>query len=177
MSIMLVESPKNRRIEVQLHNIIRLSNQGVRKGFYYLGKDLVVETKRLINKKPKTGRTYMIRKVIGGRLVRHIASAPGEAPARITSALFNSIDFDVQGSDRMEFGSKYNTQFTQRAIGQGFTVKGLRKTQIEYPKWLEEGTSKMAKRPFLLPSIRKNQRNAQEHFSREIKKALKQGQT
>jgi HK97 gp10 family phage protein len=174
MSISIVESPENRHIEIQIRNIAKLNSQGIRKGFYYLGKDLVAESRKLINKKPKTGRVYKIRKVIGGRFVRHVASAPGEAPARITNALFNSLDFDVSGAERMEFGSKRKTQYTQRAIGAGFTVRGLRKTEIEYPKYLEEGTTKMAKRPFLAPSVKNNQKNAQEHFNREIKKALVQ---
>jgi hypothetical protein len=176
MSISLIVDPNNRKAEIQIKNIIRYSKTGIRRGFYYLGKDFVSESKKLIRKKPKTGRTYKIRKVIGGRLVRHVASAPGEAPARITGALLNSLDFDVQGSDRMEFGSKRKTQYIQRAIGSGFTVKGIRKTQVEYPRFLELGTSKMAKRPYLLPSIKNNERNAREHFTREIKKALSKGE-
>lgn len=180
MSISIVESPENRHVEIQIRNIAKLNSQGIRKGFYYLGKDLVAESRKLINKKPKTGRVYKIRKVIGGRFVRHVASAPGEAPARITSALFNSLDFDVGGAERMEFGSKRKTQYTQRAIGSGFTVRGLRKTEIEYPKFLEEGrlpgkgSPDSKKRPFLAPSVKNNQKNAQEHFNREIKKALVQ---
>lgn len=176
MSIQLIADPENQKAIVQIKRIGLLSKTGVRRGFYYLGKDLVAESKKLIRKKPKTGRTYFIRKVIGGRLVRHVASAPGEAPARITGALLNSLDFDVIGADRMEFGSKRKTQFLQRAIGAGFTVRGTRRTQIEYPRFLELGTSKMAKRPYLLPSIKGNQRNARVHFNREIKKALSKGE-
>jgi hypothetical protein len=182
MSIDLIADPNNRKAEIQIKNIARYCKTGVRRAFYYLGKDLVKESKKLINKKPKKGRTYFIRKVIGGGLVRHIASAPGEAPARITSALFNSLDFDVQGSDRMEFGSKRKTQYIQRAIGKGFTVRGIRRTQIEYPRNLElgllrgEGSPDNKKRPYLLPSINNNERNAREHFNREIKKALSKGE-
>jgi hypothetical protein len=176
MTINLRIDPENRKVKVQIDELAKRSNVGIRKGFYYLGRDLVATSKKLIRKKPKTGRTYFIRKVIGGRLVRHVASAPGEAPARITGALLNSLDFNVSGADRMEFGSKRKTQFLQRAIGAGFTVRGTRKTNIEYPKFLELGTKKMAKRPYLLPSIKNNQRNAREHFEREMKKALSKGE-
>jgi len=183
MSIQLIADPANKKATVSIKMMTPFTKTGVRKGFYYLGKDLVAESKKLIRKKPKTGRTYYIRKVIGGSLVKHVASAPGEAPARITGALLNSLDFDVIGADRMEFGSKRKTQFLQRAIGAGFTVRGIRRTQIEYPRNLElgflpgEGSADSKKRPYLLPSIKNNQRNAQQHFAREIKKAFKTGKT
>jgi HK97 gp10 family phage protein len=162
MSIRLIANPENRKVKVQIKNIVNYSKKGIRKGFYYLGKDLTKESQRLIKDPPKTGRIYRLRK--GGRIVRHQASAPGQPPANFTGSLRKSIDFIVRGTDQMEFGSRL--YFPDRKG----TPEG-----VKYGKYLELGTRKMAKRPFLLPAIKTNQRNAVTHFETQMKAALKRG--
>lgn len=53
----------------------------------------------------RTGRTY--RKNIGGRVIRHVASAPGEPPAELSGELVRKLaSRDARGDDpAMQFGS------------------------------------------------------------------------
>ena len=46
---------------------------------------------------------------------------------------------------------------------------------VKYGKFLELGTSKMGKRPYLLPTIKSNYRNIQKHFETQLKRGLTQG--
>ena len=65
---------------------------------------------------------------------KHFPSKPGSAPAIDRGNLVGSILFDVSGG-MMQVGSILN--------------------KPPYPKWLEEGTSKMEARPWLRPSVDK----------------------
>lgn len=146
----------------------RSTQEGVRKAFYYIGRDLVAESKKLILKVPKSGRIYRLRK--NGRIVLHQASAPGEPPANFTGALKSSLDFNVIGADRMEYGAR--EQFLNKG---GSPVNLKTRKGVVYARRLELGDSKVKKRPFLLPSIKTNYKNIREHFEREIKKSIKEG--
>lgn len=75
---------------------------------------------------PKTGRMYKVSR--RGRL--HQASAPGESPAVLTGFLTNSI----------------NATFPNETTG----IIGI---GAEYAEYLERGTSRMARRPFVEPAI------------------------
>lgn len=153
--------PKSQKAFIHIENSGRAAKEGVRQAFYKLGKDLKATANKLILDGPKTGRTYLIR--IGGRLKRHQASAPGEAPANLTGNLRKSIGFDVRGSESMEFGSR-----------SGPPAAGISPKQnvAAYSKYLEVGSSKIAPRPYLKPSIEENSRNAIEHFTTEITRQL-----
>ena len=161
MGFDIVADSNNKEVMITISNITPSTLVGIRKAFYFLGKDLRRTSSDLILEKPKTGRLYRLKR--NGRIVKHRASAPGEAPANFTGSLRRSIDFDVVGGDRMEFGVK--SEFENR--------KGT-PAGVDYGKYLEEGTPKMEKRPFLITSLTKNQANAKEHFDREIKKALEE---
>lgn len=161
---------RNRKVIIKTDMLGDLTRKGIRAAYYELGKDLVKESRNLINKKPKHGRLYKIMKK--GSFVMHRASAPGEAPAVITGRTRSSIDFQVQGGVRMLFGARRNVKLAATAVGVGFTAKGLRRQIVNYPAWLEEGTSRMKARPYLLPSIKNNYRNAERHFQDQIKKAI-----
>lgn len=89
---------------------------------------------------PKSGRTYKRRKKT------HTASAPGEAPAIDTGALFDSL----------------NTEMT----GELSAVVG---TNMEYAEALEFGSHKMAPRPFLGPAFEE----AEPGFEAGLKELLK----
>ena len=129
---------------------IRKIQQGMRQSFYLAGKAIVKESRRLINLKPKSGRTYIVKVGIGGKPLakarRHVASAPGEAPAVITGDLRKSVDFKVHGHTILEIGA--NT---------------------EYARELEYGTNKMAARPYLKPAIQSERQNLINYFGNELK--------
>jgi HK97 gp10 family phage protein len=116
--------------------------QGIRKAFYFAGKDFQATAKEEIKRK-KTGRVYKYK----GRKIA--AGAPNDYPANRSGRNRRSVDFKVHGGDEMEFGA-------------GET----------YSPFLERGTAKMAKRPFLKPSIKKNEQNLRKHLRREIGKSL-----
>lgn len=74
----------------------------------------------LLTNGPRTGRVYTIR----GK--KHQASAPGEAPARITGRLAKSVGYKVTGHDQLVVGE-----------------------EAEYAAFLESGTGRMKPRPHL----------------------------
>ena len=147
--INIKESPNNRKIFLQIANLNKINKNAIRKAFYYIGKDLVVTSKREIMKKPKHGIIYRVAK--GGRVINHIASAPGEAPANLTGALNHSIQFEIQGADTLEFGSD---------------------NSVKYGGYLEKGTTKMAAHPYLELSVKNNYGNIQKHFEVQLDKSL-----
>jgi phage gpG-like protein len=86
----------------------------------------------------KSGRYYAIPGVrsstVGGGGRRHRASAPGQAPARMTGALAASISI--------------KRSFNRATVG----------ASSSYAPHLEYGTSRMANRPFMRPAARKHQK-------------------
>jgi HK97 gp10 family phage protein len=94
-----------------------------------------LNAKKLLNKSNGSGRIYIKRKATKKKkAIRYKASAPGEPPAKRTGILQGSISSKTAGRFgkgwRGEWGS-YNNN---------------------YALWLEIGTAKMGKRPFLRPT-------------------------
>lgn len=133
------------------------TRQAVRMAFYRLGKDLVQSAKKSILDKNKTGRIYNVYTTQNGRrrkrVRRHQASAPGQAPANLFGNLWRSLDFEVDGSSELTFGSK------------SVASNGKR---VPYGVYLEEGTDIMAPRPFISRAVRNNYRNMQKHLEFQI---------
>lgn len=88
--------------------------------------DVQDQAKQLLSK-PGSGRTYTRRSVT------HRASAPGDPPAVNTGRLRSSITHRVAVDDQGVFAE----------VG----------SNVRYARFLELGTSKMAKRPFLRPAL------------------------
>lgn len=86
-----------------------------------------------------------------GRKV-HYASADGEYPAVDYGALRRSITHSVE----------YTETGVQGKVG----------TMLPYGKYLEFGTSKMAARPWLMPSMDKNKEKIKEILSEAVKDGL-----
>jgi len=86
------------------------------------------EAVKLIQRGPKTGKTYQ------RRTVKHQASAPGEAPASDTGMLASSIKADTQPPAATRH------------------PRALAGSTIEYADHLEFGTSKIKPRPFMFPA-------------------------
>lgn len=139
---------KGRKVNMQLQNLKQINQTGIRQGYWFLGKDLVKVARDSISAKPKSGKTYLINR--NGRTIKHVASAPGEAPARLFGPLQKSINFIVNGWKQMIFGA--NTPYAPE---------------------LELGSSRVEKRPYLWPAILSTQGLAVRHFTREIQKAHK----
>lgn len=156
MPVNIIVGKDNLRVEIQIKEMHMRSAKAMRSAFYMLGKDLKATANRLILDKPKGGRFYRISRL--GRKFTHKASAGGEAPANLSGRLRRSLDYNVIGSDRMEFGYRAGS--------------GNGSTGVNYGKWLETGTNKMKERPALTLAVKENEKNAIEHFETELKKEL-----
>jgi len=134
-------------------NLDQLTKKGIRKGFYFIGRDLVKESRRLINKKPKSGLYYIVNEGLGGKILKHPrlhkASAPGEAPAVITGKLRKSVTFEVKNYNLLIFGST-----------------------IEYGESLENGAGRLRSRPFLYPAILNKNKNSTLFLRNNIIKSI-----
>ena len=95
-----------------------------------------------IQRGSKTGETYQ---VYSPRRT-HTSSAPGEYPATDTGFLVSQISTDVQT--------------------RGNQVIGQIISSAPYSKHLEFGTTKMAARPFMQPSLEKNKRKIRDIFKK-----------
>ena len=102
----------------------------------------------ILSNGPRTGRVYTIR----GR--KHQASAPGEAPARLTGKLIQSVDYEVTGHHTLEVG--------EHVLEDG-PIAG----------WLEFGTKKMAPRPHLKVAVEQTQSEVMDILQKSIAEAHK----
>ena len=127
----------------------------IRKGMFFMGKDLVSTAQNKILKQPKTGKRRIVRRGKTRRRVLHTASAPGEAPANLSGDLRRSIGFKVQGHSQLTFGAGGD--------------------DLVYARPLELGNPKgnLKKRPYLIPSIKENFRNMSLHLEDNIKRGFK----
>jgi len=153
--------------KVKFRNAVEELNKGIRAEFYSIGKDLVKQSRDLM-KETKTGRLYRVNVGRKGktlnRLKDHRASAPGEAPAIITGALRDSVDFLVEGNNELHFG--VNLEHITPDTGN----LQWHHQVANYGKYLELGTSKMAARPFLKPVLKKQGINIFTRIENSVKK-------
>ncbi len=145
----------NKRVLLRLDQLGERTRRGIRHGFFRLGKDLQAEANREMLRKPKGGRTYMVRGP-SGRRRRHVASAPGETHANLTGTLRKSMGWKVRGSRSMEFGYGVST-----------------KPAPEYADAIENGSKRNAPRPSLGNAVTRNTRNAEKHFTNGILREVK----
>jgi len=149
---------RNREVYLSVDQLGTRTAQGIRAGFFELGKDLRQTANKEILRKPKKGRTYVVRGPAGRRR-RHVASAPGETHANLRGTLRRSMGWRVQGASSMEFG-----------YGVGYRAKPA----PDYAGYVEDGTRDMAPRPSLGNAVKATERNAELHFQNGIIRALRQ---
>ena len=154
-------SPGSVKIMKHFASIAKDTKEGIRRANYLIGKELEKNSKLRILKGKKTGRLYL-RRQPSGRIVRHRASAPGEAPANFTGSLRASVSFIVKGQ--------------QLIFGAGGTVlKGRKKGKfVNYARELELGNRarKLAARPYLIAAIKDEEKIVRNFYKQYIKKAL-----
>lgn len=138
--------PSSNQSVLKIKGLGRLTREALEYASWQTGRQLKKNTSADILKKPKGGRTYVIRTATG-RTRRHVASAPGETHANLSGALRRSLGFSVKPSE-LEFGY-YNPP--------------------KYGEFVEHGTRKMAARP----SIRNNIEAARRDIMNNLEKAIK----
>lgn len=158
MTFKLIEDSNNKSVFTRTKKMPEGVKKGLRMGSYISGKQLVADVITNINKKPKSGRTYLIYRGIGGRLLKkprqHTASSPSEYPAVITGDFRDSIDFKVRGTSRLEFGSG------NRGLAKG------------YARALELGTKNMKARKPLTKTVKRLGNNVKANINKQINKQL-----
>jgi HK97 gp10 family phage protein len=151
--IKIKEDPANAGVYFVLANLGQLSQRAIRQGFFKLGRDLKTTASKEILRRPKGGRTYLIRGP-GGRRRRHIASAPGETHANLSGRLRRSLGWSVKAAEELEFGYMDGV------------IPG-------YAPFVEFGTSRMAARPSLKNAIDAVSRNSEVYFGQELDKGFR----
>ena len=96
---MIKPGPHNAKALRSVKNIKRIFDKGIHNALYEVGAENLRYMKSLLDQE-KSGRTYIFQ----GE--EHIASAPGEPPANRSGILKSSMDYQVHGTDRLEFGDK-----------------------------------------------------------------------
>ena len=139
----------NEAVFLKLSRASRLTEFGIRKAWFAVGKDLIASANKAVLKRPRQGRVYIVRSP-SGRRRRHRASRPGESHANLTGQLRKSIQWKVRGRD-LDFGY------------------GIAKANAPpYAQFVENGTTRMEARPTLLNAINENRRNAEQHLLNSV---------
>ena len=120
-------------------NVAKAINEGHRKSAVSIKKELF----KVLTTGVKTGRVYKI----GGKL--HTASAPGEAPAKLSGKLASSVGYKL-GNKRL-------------TVGEG----------ASYAAFLESGTSKMAARSHFQKTVEAKLPELQKHVNESVLKVFK----
>lgn len=144
----------------EIEGIEEGTRRAIRQTWFRLGVDLRREAKKQIIKAPKSGRVYFIRQR-GGRIRRHVASAPGETHANLSGALQRSISWKVNGTESMDFGYGFSTTAANKAPPYDAAIEfGRRDGHI-------------AARPSIENAINATERNAEDHFAKEMAKEFR----
>lgn len=138
----------SRKLLSIIKNHPRATRRGIRRAFYFTGRSLVRKARSEIRRPGRTGRTYLVRRGQGSKIIRHKASARGEYPANLTGTLARSTDFFVRGTTELYFGST-----------------------ASYAPFLE--LEDKLYRPFLSNTIESEEKNTDNYFVRFIGKELR----
>lgn len=153
MSITFTLTPRTKSAVLQAKNLGKISQKSLKNALFKIGNYFKEYAEKDLLYKPKSGKKYKVK--IDGVIMAHTASKAGEPPANMTGRLKNSLAFNVTGSNEIRFGA------------------GGEDSGVIYAKFLELGTKKMAKRPFLVKSINDNARNVVVTIQSELQKELK----
>ena len=110
---------------------------------FFIGAETTREAVQLIENPPKTGVKYSN--------LPNRSSAPDEAPAKQSGDLADSMGFQMQGAFKVQVGAT-----------------AVSDAGAPYPLFLEDGTSKMAPRPFLLKAVNNKARDFERALYREF---------
>jgi HK97 gp10 family phage protein len=116
------------KLEIEIDKLSKIASSKIRDEIIMSAHEIRNDIILSMRNTPKTGNVYRR----GGK--EHIASSPGNPPAKDTGELIRSIVVDNAG-DTIEVG----------------VTSGA-----PYGKYLERGTDKMKARPFLQPALDKN---------------------
>lgn len=137
--------------------------KAIRASWFELGRDLKKEANTEILRRPKGGKTYIVR-TKSGRTKRHTASKPGETHANLSGKLRRSISWKIHSYKRMEFGYGFATNSSNRAPVYDFVIEdGYR---------FKDGRV-IKPRPSIENAVNKVKRNTKKQFQKQMLKEFK----
>lgn len=158
-------APGNAKVFRQIANIPQSMGRGLKKGGILAGKKIQTDIRADMAKK-KSGRIYFLREFwLGQGFIKHRASAPGEAPARLTGSLKASVNYVPSATD-MVVGAGTTGGGVPGQIDLGGQI-GFGRV-VDYARKLELGMN----RPYLKKNIDLNHRNTQNYYIRETRREL-----
>lgn len=150
------EGIQNKQVYKQIKGIQKNTRKSLNEAFDLIGDE--IKNKIIFDlddKASKTGRLYRIR--VGNSYILHRASAPGQPPATLFGNLKRSLKTNTSGFDSLSIKA-----------GDEQKVKG----KAYYAKWLEEGTVKMAPRPYMKAAIKDKELITADYFVQQLKRHL-----
>jgi phage gpG-like protein len=144
MTNITIEIEGLEQVQAEMRRIGKEAADGVAKAVTATALEINTGVKKLIQRGPKTGRTYTRRGI------EHTASAPGEAPATDTGTLASSVYFEQSDKLTATIGSR-----------------------LAYAYYLEFGTTRIAARPAWVPETELGQKKLQERVTASLKRATK----
>ena len=135
----------SKKVILDLSDMPARANRNQRIGLAFVGRDIMKKAQLGIKSPPKTGRIYRRN----GR--NRKSSAEGQYPANQTGTLRRSLGYEVEGIEKVTIGSR----------------------DVEYSKFLEEGTRNMRQRPFLENTIIKNEKKIEQILDSNFRKTFK----
>ncbi len=96
--------PDSKKVFVKLELNATGTRRALRQAWFEVGRHVHRTTNREILRRPKGGRTYLVRSRSSGRRRRHVASAPGETHANMFGDLRKSLGWKIRGDQGGEFG-------------------------------------------------------------------------
>lgn len=162
LTIQIRQAKSNEVVFAKLTAYQKRIKRSVRRGFFRYGKLLLsTASKNILDTSKKTGRIYT-RRIKGGAVRRHQASAAGETHANLSGTLRRSLSWKVPSAS--------NTLFF------GY---GLNKPAPKYAKWVEFGHKNRNKtkpfveaRPSIQNTIDETKGDAERFLTQEVKKGL-----
>jgi hypothetical protein len=167
-------APGNAQVFRQIARLPESMRRGLKKANLLIGPAIQKTIRRKMEAK-KSGRVYsLVEFWAGNRIIRHRASAPGEAPARLSGSLKASVGY-VASMDQLIIGAG-NTNGEVGLVKQsGYPGQVDLGGQIGFGRTVDYAArlELIMNRPYLKVSINENRRNTENYYYRETERELK----
>jgi hypothetical protein len=164
--------PGNQKVFRQIRNIPTSINRGIMSANKLIGLAVTSEAKRTMLNDPKTGKQYFLQDFWTRTWFLHKASAIGESPAKFSGSLIASLGY-VANSSRLTIGAGTvdgNVPIVRELSALG---KARMPGQIGFGRVVDYASSlELGGRPYLKPSIKKEQKNTENYYRQLISREL-----
>ena len=166
--------PGNQKVFRQIAGLPESMNRGLKKANFLIGKKIQSDIRADMASK-KHGRIYFLVEFwTGGSIIKHTASAVGEAPARLTGSLKASVNY-IPSSAKLEIGAGNTGGGVPIVKDAGYPGQVDLGGQIGFGRTVDYARSLELKRgrPYLKKNIDLNSKNTENYYYSEIGRELK----